>query len=220
LEKLNRAIIRGYRSKRNDLSVLGQMVAKTTAGGWDSGQQVAADTTGSTAEAKLYNTINDAIDTLMGLKDPQTEQEITAARMILACRPGDVRKINRVLNGQLNVGGKGSPANFAALTEITDIIPYNGDTIYRGVEKVSYAGIAENTAYLFVPGPAGAPVYTLEKRALTQEMTGRPYLQYATEGRIWYFVQGEYFDEFFGSSASGTSLSTGYGWVVEITLPS
>lgn len=219
LEKVNRAVARGHRSKRNDLGILGRMVAKTTAGGWDSGQQVAADTTGSTAEAKLYNTLSSAIDTLMGLKDPATENEITASQLVLACRPGDVRRINRVINGQLNIGGKGTPANFAALTEITDLIPYNGDVIYRGKEKVTYAGIAEDTAYLFVPGRAGAPLYTLEKRSLTQEMTVRPFLQYASDGRIWYFVQSEYFADFFGSSQTGTSLSTGYGWVVEVTLP-
>lgn len=218
LEKVNRAVTRGYTAKRNDL-LIGQLVAKTSAAGWDSDQQVSADTGGATQEAKLYNTLNDAIDTLTGLKDPQTDQEIPTSQLMLACRPADVRRINRVLNGQLNVGGKGTPANFAALTEIVEILPYSGDVIYAGKDKETYAGIDSLKAYLFVPGRAGAPIWTLEKRGLTQEVGRAPILQLATEERVWYFVQAEYLSEFFGSSATGTSLGSGYGWVVEITLP-
>lgn len=217
LQKVQDAVTRAHTALRNDLTI-GQLVAKTTASGWDSSQQVAATSGSTTAAEDLYDTINTAIDTLMNLLDPQTEQEISAPQMVLACRPADVRRINRAINGQL-ADSPGEPANFRALTEITEIWPYRGDTLYVGEKTVTYSGIADDTAYLFVPGPAGAPAWTLTKRGLTQEVGRGDILQLAREQRAWYFAQGEYLDEFFGSSATGTSLGSGYGFVVEVTLP-
>ena len=220
MEKVQRAVTRAHTGLRNDLT-LGVLVALTAAAGFDSSQQQAADaTSGATDEELMYNTINKAIEKLTKLKDPQTEQEIDVPRMVIACRPGDVRRINRAINGQLNVGGKGKPSNFAALSEISEIWPYRGDTMYIGKQKVTYSGIASNKAYLFVPGAAGAPAWTLTKRGLTQEVGRGSVLQLSREERAWYFGQTSYIEEFLGSSSTTLGLATGYGWVVEITLPS
>jgi len=219
MEKVQRAVTRAHTGLRNNLT-LGVLIAKTAAAGFAASQQQAADATaGATKEELMYNTINGAIETLTKLLDPQTNQEIDVPRMVIACRPGDVRRINRAINGQLNVGGKGKPSNFAALTEISEIWPYRGDTLYVGKETISYAGIASNKAYLFVPGSAGAPAWTLTKRGLTQEVGRGSVLQLSREERAWYFGQTSYIEEFLGSSSSTLGLGAGYGWVVEITLP-
>lgn len=219
IEKVQTAVARAHTGRRNDLT-LGVLIALTTAAGFAASQKQAADTTsGATKEELLYNTINGAIETLTKLKDPQTEQEIDVPRMVIACRPGDVRRINRSINGQLNVGGKGKPSNFSALTEISEIWPYRGDTLYIGKEKITYSGIAENKAYLFVPGNAGAPAWTLTKRGVTQEVGRGSVLELAREQRAWYFSQTSYIEEFLGSSSTTLGLGAGYGWVVEITLP-
>lgn len=219
LEKVQTAVVRAHTAKRNDL-LLGALIAITTAAGWDSSQQQAADTTsGATKEELLYNTINGAIETITKLLDPQTKQEIDVPRLVIACRPGDVRRINRAINGQLNVGGKGKPSNFAALNEVSELWPYRGDTLYVGKKKVTFSGIAENKAYIFVPGSAGAPAWTLTKRGLTQEVGRGSVLELSREERAWYFSQTKYIEEFLGSSSTTLGLATGYGWVVEITLP-
>lgn len=217
LEKVQAAVVRAHTAKRNYLSV-GQLVAKTTAAGWAANQQQAADTTSdATKDELMYNTVNSAISKILGLKDPQTNQEIFANRLAIVCRPSDVRRINRAINGQLNIGGKGKPGNFAALNEITEIWPYRGDVLYVGPDTKTYAGVAENKAYLIVPGPVGAPAYTLTKRAVTSEVGRGSVLELSREERAWYFSQVEHLDEFFGESAS---LTSGTGYCVEITLPS
>lgn len=219
MEKVQNAVTRAHTGLRNNLT-LGALIALTTAAGFAATQKQAADTTsGATKEELLYNTINSAIEVLTKLKDPQTDQEIDVPRMVIACRPGDVRRINRAINGQLNVGGKGKPSNFTALTEISELWPYRGDTLYIGKEKITYSGIAENKAYLFVPGSAGAPAWTLTKRGLTQEVGRGSVLQLSREERAWYFGQTSYIEEFLGSSSTTLGLGAGYGWVVEITLP-
>lgn len=214
LERLNRAVARGYRAKRNDRNVLGQMVAKTTATGWDSAQQQAADATASaTKEELMYNTINAAINKLVGLNDPQTSQPIAASSgLTLACNPKQMRAIERAIRGRLEVGGKGKPANFSALSEISQIIPYQGDTIYMGKKTYTYGGVASGKAYLFVPRIA----YTVVKRPLTMVMGEGDVLNLEQTKRAWYAVDKAYDTEFFGGSAGGTS---GTGYVVEITLP-
>jgi len=217
LQKVTDAVARGYIGKRNDLSI-GLLPKKTTATAWVASQQVAADTTsGATKEELMYNTLNSAIEKLLSLLDPQTAQEIDAPSLALVCKPTDVRRINRAINGQLNLGGKGKPSNFAALDEITEIWPYRGDTLYWGEEKIVYPGVATNKAYLLVPKVYS---WTLVKRGLTNEVGRGSVLQLSTEERAWYFAQQNYMAEFFGSSETGTSLGAGYGAVVEITLPS
>ena len=212
--KVNEAIARGYVGKRNDLSA-GEIVGTT----YNASQQVAAATTsGATPEELLYETLNDAIETLTNLKDPQTDQIITAANMSLLCYPGDVRRINRAINGQLN-NSKGKNSNREPLNEISNIIPYFGDTIYAGEKAISYDGVSKNTAYLYVPGVAS---WTLTKRGLTQELGSGSVLNLSTDQSAWYFVQTKYRNEFFGSSDSAilADKGTGYGFIVEITLPS
>lgn len=213
IEKVMRAVTRGYVGLRNNRNVLGLMVAKTTATGWDSAQQQAADTTsGATKEELLYNTLMSAYSKLLGLIDPQTQQTISVPEVYLAIPYSKQIWFPRAINGQLNVGGKGKPSNFEALTWITALIPYRGDTIYAGNESVSYAGVATTKAYMFVPRVA----YTLVKRPLTMEMGTGSVLNLSTEERAWYGIQSEYTTEFFGGSGGGTS---GEGFCIEVTLP-
>lgn len=220
LNKMQRvldAVARGFVARRNDLSA-GVIIAKTTAAAWDAGQQVAAATgSGLTAEELLYQTLNSAIETLTNLKDPQTGQLIRADMINLLCYPGDTRRINRAINGNLNVGGKGKVANRTALTEITNLVPYFGDTITVGKKTYTYTGCAKNKAYMYVPGIG----ITRQKRGLTQETSEGSALNLSQEELAWYFIQTSYMNEFFGSSDSVVfaKTGTGYGYIIEVTLP-
>lgn len=208
LEKVNAAVARAHTARRNQQTI-GTIVGAT----YDASQQVSADTTGSTPDEKLYNTLSNAIDTLQGLKDPMSGQLITVNQATLLVNPVDARRCQRVIAG--NVALKQVGTIFSPLSEITEMIEYAGDTIYVGAKKYTFNGVPSGKAYLFVPGTA----YVLTKRALTQEVGRGDVLQLAREARAWYFAQGEYFTDFLGSSAPGTTLDAGYGWIVEITLP-
>lgn len=215
MQKVMEAVTRAHVGLRNDLCI-GMLIAITAGAGFANiQQQPAIVVAGQTAEENIYQTLDTAIDRLANLIDPQTRQPIDVPRMVLACRPNDVRRVNRAINGVINLY-RGKPSNYAALTEIGEIWPYRGDVIYRGPDTITYSGIAENIAYLFVPGSAGSPWYTLVKRQLTQEIGNGSVLDLAREQRAWYFIQSRYAKEFLGETGGCVN---GSGFVVEITLP-
>jgi hypothetical protein len=219
LEKVNAAVARAFTGLRNDLS-LGQLVALTLAGGWAPSQQVAAQSGGANAtyDQNLYLTLKEALRVLYGLRDPQTGQEIVAPRVVLVVGGNVIEwDIQRIMRGQLNKPNS-EISNLESLP-IDQIWKYKGDTLYVGPKTVSYPGVPANTAYLLVPGPAGSPAFTLVKRGLTQEVGRGDVLQLARDKRAWYFVQTSYGEEFIGSSSQVLGLGAGFGYCVEITLP-
>jgi hypothetical protein len=209
LGKRNDAVARGYAALRNSRNVLGKMVAKTTATGWDANQQVAPDATASAAkEELLYNTMVSAIKKMYLLTDPQTGLPIDTPEMFLAIPKGTEFAFQRALNGQLQNTGKAKVGNYESLNQISTVIPYRGDTIYMGKKTYAYPGVASGKAYLFVPRVAN---FTMTKRGLTTEM-GTKY----DDITKWYGCQIEYDTEFFGGSAS---LTAGSGYCLEVSLP-
>jgi hypothetical protein len=210
LAKVADAYTRAYTSLRND-RVLGAIIGAT----YPADQSVAADASGSSYDMKLYLTINAGIEALRVLKDCQTKLPIDASRMVLLCAYEDERKINRVINGQLD-NAKGVAVNMQSLAEVTEIWPYKGDQITVGERVYSFAGVTKGSAYLFVPGSYGAPNYVLTKRPLTYETGMGSVLELARSEQVGYFAQTEYSKEFFGHAAG---LAAGTGFVVKLTLP-
>ncbi len=58
----------------------------------------------------------------------------------------------------------------------------------------------------------------MNKRGLTMETGTGDTLALTGEEMAWYRIFGVYMKDFLGSSYSGTSLSDGYGSVVEVSL--
>ena len=223
IQKVNEAFTRAFIAKRNHLSI-GALPAKTTATGWDAGQQVAADTTsGASKEELMYNTINSALVKLGGLYDFQAKQEIDMSDVVIVTgRNVDARAVNRAIRGQLN-NSKSITSNREPL-EVGEVYMYKGDSFKVGKETVSYPGVAASKAYMFVPARAGAPHYTLVKRPPTMVMSGGDALTLSQDKEAQYWIQNNYTDEFFGTS-SGNAVITAdtshvWGYVIEITLPS
>ena len=222
LQEIDKAYVRAFIGKRNDL-VWGPMIAITDASGWNAGQTVAADATaGATISEKVYKTINSAIEKLGALYDFQNNQEIDLSRIVLAVGQNvDARKVNRAVNGQIG-NSKGINSNRQAL-EIDQIWMYKGDSFFYGKEKKTYAGIAANKAYLFVPGPSNAPNYTLVKRGLVAVSSAGDALTLGQDKNAKYFIQKSYNDEWYGSSAGNTVIDANtdhvWGYVVEVNLP-
>ena len=217
LQKVDAAVARAHTGRRNNIC-FGPLIALTAAGGWNASQVVAADVTGATYDVRLYLTIRNAIRRLYGLLDPQTALEISASRVILLVRNQVIQwDLSRILQGQLERFG--TPVENRASLPIDEVWMYRGDTIDVGPKRTVFAGVPEGTAYLFIPGPAGSPNYTLNKRQLTMEIGRGDVLQLARERRAWYFGQAEYREEFLGSSSAALVLADGYGYIVTIDLP-
>ncbi len=219
LQKVMDAVARAHTALRNNLTPLGTMIAMTTAGTWDASQQLAAQGHATdTFDYRLYLTLHMGVRKLLNLKDLQTGVTINAPRLVLAVGNAvTALDITRVIGGQLN-NSKDRLVNLEKIA-IDDIIVYKGDTLYYKGEKITYPGIAADKAYLFVPGSAGAPAFTLVKRQLTMEVGRGDVLQLAREKRAWYCIQTGYQEEFLGSSSAVMPDSTGYGYCIEISLP-
>ena len=214
IEKANRAAVNAYTDKRN-AATIGTIVGAT----YHATQKQAADATvGATYDVLMYNTMRKAIKKLRGLKDPQTKGLIAVPSLTLLCNSADRWDIERVINGQLGSGnGTITGQNMASLP-IDTIIEYDHgilDGKTWGKKKLSYPGVTQGKAYLFVPREA---FWVAVKRPLTMETGRGSVLQLSTEEKAWYGVQGEHCKQFLGSSypAAGT---TGEGFIVEITLP-
>jgi hypothetical protein len=214
IEKANKAAVNAYVDKRN-AATIGTIVSAT----YHATQKQAADTTANaTFDALMYNTLRKGIKKLRGLKDPQTKLPIAVPSLTLLCNSADRWDIERVINGQLGSGnGTITGQNMASLP-IDTIIEYDHgilDGKTWGKKKLSYPGVTQGKAYLFVPREA---FWVAVKRPLTMETGRGSVLQLSTEEKAWYGVQGEHYKQFLGSSypAAGTS---GEGFIVEITLP-
>jgi hypothetical protein len=214
IEKANKAAVNAYVDKRN-AATIGTIVSAT----YHATQKQAADATvGATYDVLMYNTLRKGIKKLRGLKDPQTKLPISTPSLTLLCNSADRWDIERVINGQLGSGnGTITGQNMASLP-IDTIIEYDHgilDGKTWGKKKLSYPGVTQGKAYLFVPREA---FWVAVKRPLTMETGRGSVLQLSTEEKAWYGVQGEHYKQFLGSSypAAGTS---GEGFIVEITLP-
>lgn len=214
IEKANRAAVNAYVDKRNAATV-GAIVGAT----FHATQKQAADATaGATYDVLMYNTMRKGIKKLRSLKDPQTKGKIAVPSLTLLCNSADRWDIERVINGQLGSGnGTIAGQNMASLP-IDTIIEYDHgitDGKKWGKKTLSYPGVTQGKAYLFVPREA---FWVAVKRPLTMETGRGSVLQLSTEEKAWYGVQGEHYKQFLGSSypAAGT---TGEGFIVEITLP-
>lgn len=214
IEKANKAAVNAYVDKRN-AATIGTIVSAT----YHATQKQAADATANaTFDVLMYNTLRKGIKKVRGLKDPQTKLPIAVPSLTLLCNSADRWDIERVINGQLGSGnGTITGQNMASLP-IDTIIEYDHgilDGKTWGKKKLSYPGVTQGKAYLFVPREA---FWVAVKRPLTMETGRGSVLQLSTEEKAWYGVQGEHYKQFLGSSypAAGTS---GEGFIVEITLP-
>lgn len=177
----------------------------------------AADTTGSTYDLKMRNTIRKAVKTLGALYHPMYTKKLVSSlnefssNLGILCHPGEADDIRRAVSGW--VGG-GVVQDMSAIGNIGNIIPYAGgiqDGETWGEEVLSLPGVTAGTAYIFVPNQA----IVLNKRDITLETGMSTVLELATEERSWHRITGKHTAYLLG----GCATNTGYGCIVKITLP-
>ena len=153
------------------------------------------------------------------VKDVQTKEKIAVPSITLLCNSADRWDIERTINGQLGSGnGTIGSLNMQSLP-IDTIIEYDHGITHGkkwGKKVLSFPGVQQGKAYLFVPGEA---FFVAVKRPLTMETGRGSVLQLSTEEKAWYAVQAEHYKDFLGSSYPGTNVGAGFGYIVEVTLP-
>lgn len=200
--KITDAVMIGYNAKRDDLSV-----SPILDFSYSGDQQTAADTTsGAQRQELLYNTLENAIDDLGEREDPITDRKIVASDLRLLCSPLVARHVSRVIGGftSQGVGGQNFPKNLPAISEISQVVAYDGETINQRAKSVVYSGCPDTKAYLV---KTNRYMNVGVKRNLQVEVDMKPDVKtLSREERSWYFVEGQ--------------QTTGIQYFVqEITLP-
>ncbi len=214
MQKVLDAVTMAYTDYRNS-AVIGEIVGAT----FDASQQAPAGKSGSTFETDLYITFRNAIQLLRTLKDNNTDRFISVPSITLLCNSADTWYIERAINGQLASGGGDAfrGVNNTALP-ISEIIEYDrggNDGFAWGKKTMSFPGVTQGTCYIFVPR---FYAWAAIKRTLTMEVGMGSVLQLSQEERAWWCAQGVFLKDFLGSSYSGAATS-GYGAIIEVTLP-
>jgi hypothetical protein len=198
MTRLNEGVTLGYNAIRDNLAISPITAYDYSTAG--TAKHTAADTTGTLRQEKLYNTLEDAIDDLSQRSDPVTGRKISANGLMCLASEYDARHIARVINGLPSVNERKYPG----ISEVSQVIGYDGETIVGRNETTTYSGITSGYAYLIKPNRYMAiPI----KRGLTMEIDQTPDVKtLSREERAWYFVEGLY------------DLGIGY-FIQKITLP-
>lgn len=215
MEKVIQAAADAYMDERNK-EVIGTPIIGAT---FAASQKMDADATASqTLDEHTYNTFVGAVKKLRALKDIFTTQKIVIPAINVLHNSADAWQIENVIRGQLNGNGSGVRSSNRPALPINAMVEFDqGVNHLQTVGKVtgSYPGVTAGKCYLYVPGI----MLVAKKRPLTMESGIGSVLELSTEERAWYAVQGVYTKQFLGSSFASTTVGAGYGYVVEVSLP-
>ncbi|MDR2709399.1 MAG: hypothetical protein LBC07_05455 [Elusimicrobiota bacterium] len=135
-----------------------ECIGKIVAASYDSAHLQTADTTGTTFDLKIYNTIKKAIQKGLNLKHsvyPEKRLGDMQHQIYLLVNPGDIYDIKPIINSAIPIAG---------------IIPYGGglqDGLQWNNETLKYPGVERGTAYAVIKTEVGA--YNFVKRNITLE---------------------------------------------------
>jgi len=184
---------------------------------YDTAHKQEADTSGTTYDLQVYNTLRKGIRKAarlicepLGKANAEYKHEI-----YLLVNPLDLIDLQPIIMGALQ--GIGGLQQIASALPIEGIIPYGcglNHGLKYGNETLSYPGVPQGKAYAFVKVDTfGA--YRLIKRNETMELGEGDVLSLTSEHRAWHRIRGMYTDWVKPKTDDGNA----YGAVVEITLP-
>ncbi len=198
LTALNDAVAVGYNAKQDALA-FAPILAGTYAG---AATTAAVATSGLGREELLHKTLVNAIDGLAKRKDPVTGREIDPSGVVMLCSGNVARHAQRVVNGLPQNTGN---TPLGAISEISAIVAYDGDTIVNRDGDTVYSGVGDTYAYLV---KKNRYLDIIVKQGLTTEIDMNPDVKtLAREERAYYFAEGLY-------SAEGVA-----NFIQRVTLP-
>jgi len=237
IDQVIQAAVDAYTDYRNAM-IIGAISYASANAIFVAGQkQAAAETeTNFTFDQKVYSRIRAGVKKLRGLYDAQTNRPIAVSSIRWLGNSTDTYDVENVIRGQLNGNGSSARLQNMPSLPISMMLEYDrgiNDGYVIGKKTASFPGVAAGKGYLFVPDVA----LVAKKRALTSESGQGSVLDFATEERAWYGVQGEDLGDLLGSSGVtatlnddgsvsytaaptvGTDGTKTFGAIVEVTLP-
>jgi hypothetical protein len=203
-QKVMDSVMLAYNAKRDDISI--SPILDFSYVGVPGSQTPADATSGATRQELLFNTIENAIDHLSRRVDPTSLRKVIASDLTILCENEDARHIQRVVNGLTTpqVGGQDTPKILPPITQISNIVSYDGEVIPGRIKDIIYTGVTRGKAYLI---KKNRYMNISEKRGLTLESDMQPDVTtLARKKESWYYVEGQ--------------QTTGIEYFVqEITLP-
>jgi hypothetical protein len=174
----------------------------------------AADTTGPTRDAKIYNTLKAAYKKAAQLIHPVLKTQIGNMKYTayLICNPVDNIDIAPIVNGVIDRST--IPQNLSPL-DMT-VLAYGGGT-YNGFpyagRTIKQEGIPMGVCYLYLKTEWGA--MRVIKRDVSLSVGKGSVLQLSTEERAWHKITGTFFDWVLPKTVDNKPS----GAFVKITLP-
>ena len=179
---------------------------------------IAADSTGSTFDLKVYNTIRKARKKLGTLIHPLYANRLVSTLAGFNA-PGILCHPNNLWTCRGSFPGSPLADSDVAPLPIGDVIPYacgiqHGEV--WGEETLSLPGVTENKAYMFIPDQA----LIVDKRDVTLEVGSGSVLELSAEERSWHRISGTHTNYLIGGAdTSNGADGTGKGCILEINLP-
>jgi hypothetical protein len=201
--RLSEAVATGYNGKRDDIAI-DPITAYAYGSAGTAKHTAAATLAGANRQELLYLTIEDAIDDLASRTDPVTGRKISATDLVVLASEYDARHISRVAQGLPSVNERSYPA----LSEISRVIGYDGETINLRDRTVTYDGITSGTAYIV---KRNRYMVIPVKRNLQVEVDPMPDVRtLARQERAYWFAEGVYHggDDGIGSFVQKITLPT------------
>jgi hypothetical protein len=201
-ERIMDAVMVGYNAKLDDIA-MSPIINFSYSGVQQTGPNT---TSGVGRQELLYLTLEDTLDDLGDREHPVTGRKISVTDVVVLASPYDARHIARVARGLQNTNEEKYPG----LTEIRNVVEYDGEDIVLRDRTVSYSGVTSGTAYMAVPAGRSNNEYMkiARKADLTVEIDQRPDVKtLSQEERAYWFCEAIYY--------KGIQY-----FVQEITLPS
>lgn len=223
MQKVNQAVAEGYVRRRNN-KVFEPIINFS----YPANKLVAANTTGTTLEDKIYRTMQTAIDYLGNLVSYQTKDynDVTSGLLVL-CHSTQTRWINRSINGRLTNGAV--VGNYDPINEISRILPLNPKSVPYFKETKTYAGCPKDYFFLMIPREDN---WFLIKRALTHKTGPGDAFALESDKDAWYCCDAVFNTYFLGGASGGNegtpsdptedmgTLTVLDGKVVKVEFPS
>jgi hypothetical protein len=155
-----------------------------------------ADTTGATADLKIYNTVKKAIKKALMLYNTPTGKRIGEMQheIYLLINPLDLYDVEPVINGGLE--------RLAGINQMVGRLPFNGvipyagginDGLKWGNETLSFPGVPLGKFFILIKNPVYGG-YKVIKRSPSMEMGNGDVLALTTEKRAWHRIDGVFLD--------------------------
>lgn len=150
----------------------------------------AATTSGAGAQELLYNTLVNARNDMRKREHPVTGRKLDTSDLLVLASAFDAENILDVSRGLPSVQDK----KLNAITQIKNVVAYEGETIELNDRTITYDGVPEGTAFMLIPAsslPKSGYMEIAVKESLVIETDLQPDVKtLARRQNAYWFMEG------------------------------